>query len=31
LITGLPLHITLRRAVKHKHRTSKSKISFKRQ
>jgi hypothetical protein len=28
LITGLPLHITLRRVVKKKHRTSKSRISF---
>jgi hypothetical protein len=31
LITGLPLHITLRRAVKQKHRTCKLRISFKRQ
>jgi hypothetical protein len=31
LITRLPLHITLRRAVKQKHRTSKSRISFRRQ
>jgi hypothetical protein len=30
LITGLPLHITLKRAVKQKHRTSKSRISFRR-
>jgi hypothetical protein len=30
LITGLPLHITLRREVKQKNRTTKSRISLKR-
>jgi hypothetical protein len=29
LIIGLPLHITLRRVVKQKHQTRKSRISFK--